>query len=82
LAQGDFNYDGTVDFNDLVILSRNYNTSVGAVAAAAAVAPTPVMATVAPAPSVAAQVTAAPTTAKPQKPGPMKRPQFFSSKRV
>jgi hypothetical protein len=26
-GQGDFNYDGKVDFNDLVILAQRYNTS-------------------------------------------------------
>jgi hypothetical protein len=35
--EGDFNYDGNVDFNDMVLLAQRYNTALAAPPAAAPV---------------------------------------------
>jgi hypothetical protein len=61
-AQGDFNYDGNVDFLDLAMLAQRYNT---ALPAAASVAASVVAAPVA---APAHSATAATTDRKKQKP--------------
>ena len=69
-AQGDFTGDGSVDFNDLVVLAQHYNTSLAAPGGAVAGGKLALIAA-APMPSLASVIDALDEPAKPvTKPAP------------